>query len=177
MTAKAMQILGAVVALGMVSGPAHAQGTEESKSENIGPWEIEATYKADRFDRCSISRTLQDDVVASLVRTTDGLVLELQSPNWKLERDKKYPVKMSLGPMGWDADVAAGPNSVSIEVGDKKFRAGLRTANALNVVGAGATIRVPLDKSTLALDRLDQCFEKNSHAIETNPFVEPKRQP
>jgi hypothetical protein len=111
------------------------------------------------------------------VRTTDGLVLELQSPNWKLERDKKYPVKMSLGPMGWDADVAAEPNSVSIEVGDKKFRAGLRTANALNVVGAGATIRVPLDKSTLALDRLDQCFEKNSHAIETNPFVEPKRQP
>jgi len=177
MTAKAMKILGAVVAMGMVSGLASAQGAEESKSENIGPWEIEATYKADRFDRCSISRTLQDDVVASLVRTTDGLVLELQSPNWKLERDKKYPVKMSLGRMSWDADVAAEPNSVSIEVGDKKFRAGLRTANALNVVGAGATIRVPLDKSTLALDRLDQCFEKNSHAIETNPFVEPKRQP
>jgi hypothetical protein len=83
----------------------------------------------------------------------------------------------SLGQVSWDADVAAEPNSVSIEVGDKKFRAGLRTANTLNVVGAGATIRVPLDKSTLALDRLDQCFEKNSHAIETNPFVEPKRQP
>jgi hypothetical protein len=177
MTPKIIQILGAVVVFGIVSGPARAQGTEESKSENIGPWEIDATYKADRFDRCSISRTLQDDVVASLVRTADGLMLVLQSPNWKLEREKTYPVKMSLGQVSWDADVAAEPNSVSIEVGDKKFRAGLRTANPLNVVGAGATIRVPLDKSTLALDRLDQCFEKNSHAIETNPFVEPKRQP
>jgi hypothetical protein len=177
MTFKTMQILGAVVALGMMSAPARAQRVEESKSESIGPWEIEATYKADKFDRCSISRTLQDDVVASLVRTTDGLMLVLQSPNWKLERDKKYPVKMSLGQVSWDAEVAAEPNSVSIEVGDKKFRAGLRTANVLSVVGAGAAIRVPLDKSTLALDRLDQCFEKNSHAIETNPFVEPKRQP
>jgi hypothetical protein len=177
MTLKTLQILGAAFVLGTMSAPAHAQPMEESKSENIGPWEIEATYKADTFDRCSISRTLQDDVVASLVRTTDGLALTLQSPNWKLDRDKKYPVKMSLGPMSWDAEVAAEPNSVSIGVEDKKFRAGLRTANVLSVVGAGATIRVPLDKSTLALDRLDQCFEKNSHAIETNPFVAPRRQP
>ena len=177
MTCRTVQILSAIVVAGMFPTPLHAQRMEESKSESIGPWEIEATYKSDKFDRCSITRTLEDDVVASLVRTEDGLSLTLQSPNWKLERDKKYPVKMSLGPVVWDAEVAAEPNSVSIEVGDKKFRAGLQTANVLSVVGAGATIRVPLDKSTLALDRLDRCFEKNSQAVETNPFVAPKRQP
>jgi hypothetical protein len=177
MTSKIMLILCTVIAVGMSAYPVRAQRVEESKSESIGPWEIEATYKADKFDRCSISRTLPDDVIASLVRTTNGLVLTLESPNWKLERDKKYPVKMSLGAASWESEVAAEPNSVSIEVADKKFRAGLRTASALNVIGAGATIRVPLDKSTIALDRLDQCFEKNSHAIESNPFVEPKRQP
>ena len=64
-----------------------------------------------------------------------------------------------------------------MDVTDKKFAAGLRSANALNVVAAGATIRVPLDKSTAAFDRLDQCVEKNSKAVETNPFVVPARRP
>jgi hypothetical protein len=101
----------------------------------------------------------------------------LESPNWKLEHDKKYPVKMTLGPLIFEAEVAAEPNSVSVEVTDKRFRSGLRSANTLSVIGAGATIRVPLDKSTAPLNRLDECFEKNSHAVETNPFVEPPRQP
>jgi hypothetical protein len=157
--------------------PAVALGAEESKSENIGPWEIEATFKADKFDRCSINRTLQDDIVATFVHTGDGLSLELESPNWKLERGKQYPVKMNLGPLSFDAEVAAEPNSVSMDLKDKKFAAGLRTANALNVVAAGATIRVPLDKSTVAFDRLEKCVEKNNRAVETNPFVAPARQP
>jgi hypothetical protein len=64
-----------------------------------------------------------------------------------------------------------------MDLKDKKFAAGLRTANALNVVAAGATIRVPLDKSTVAFDRLEKCVEKNNRAVETNPFVAPARQP
>ncbi|MGV1013907.1 MAG: hypothetical protein ACOYB4_02950, partial [Methyloceanibacter sp.] len=60
---------------------------------------------------------------------------------------------------------------------DKKFDHGLRSANALNVVAAGATIKVPLDKSKVALDRLEQCVAKNNHAAETNPFVAPARLP
>jgi hypothetical protein len=47
----------------------------------------------------------------------------------------------------------------------------------LSVVGAGATIKVPLDKSTAAFERLDECVEKNSKAVQTNPFVAPARQP
>ncbi len=52
-----------------------------------------------------------------------------------------------------------------------------RRKSALNVVGAGATIRVPLDKSADAFDRLDQCVTKNERAVETNPFVAPARRP
>jgi len=177
MNFRPVQILSAAVALSVLSTPLHAQRAEESKSESIGPWEIEAIYKSDKFDRCSISRKLDDDVVASLSRTDEGFTLVLESPNWKLERDKTYPVKMTLGPLIFEAEVSAEPNSVSVEVTDKRFRSGLRSANTLSVIGAGDTIRVPLDKSTAALNRLDECFEKNSHAVETNPFVEPKRQP
>ncbi|MCJ7598664.1 MAG: hypothetical protein MUO41_08575 [Methyloceanibacter sp.] len=156
---------------------AHAQQVAESKSENIGPWEIEATFKGDKFDRCSISRTLQDEVEVTFVRNGDGLTLSLESPNWKLDRGKSYPVKMTLGAQSWDTEVAAESNSVSVAVVDKKFDNGLRAASAMNIVAAGATIRVPLDKSTVALDRLEQCVAKNNKAVETNPFVEPPRQP
>jgi hypothetical protein len=156
---------------------ARAKG-RESKSENIGPWEIEATFKGDKFDRCAISRTLQDEVEVTFVRSDgDGLTLVLQSPNWKLDRGKNYAVRMDLGGQSWDTEVAAESNSVSVGVVDKKFNSGLRGSNALNIVAAGATIRVPLDKSRVALDRLKQCVAKNNRAIETNPFVAPARQP
>ena len=157
--------------------PTLAFAAEETKSDTIGPWEIEATFKGDKFDRCVINRKLDDDIVASFVRTGDDLALELQSPNWKLDRGTTYPVKMTLGPLSFDTEVAAEPNSVSMDVRDEKFVAGLRNANALNVVAAGATIRVPLDKSMAAFDRLKQCVEKNDKAVQTNPFVVPARQP
>ena len=157
--------------------PAFTVAAEESKSDTIGPWKIEAVFKGDMFDRCSINRTLKDDLVATFVRTGEGLSLELQSPNWKLEDGKHYPVKMTLGPLSIDTEVAARPNSVSTEIKDEKLAAELRSASALNVAGAGATIRVPLDKSEVALDRLEKCVEKNNRTIQTNPFVAPARQP
>jgi hypothetical protein len=103
---------------------------EERKSETIGPWTIESVFKV---YRCSINRTLKDDIVVTFVRTGEGLSLELQSPNWKLEDGKHYPVKMTLGPLTIDTEVAARPNSVSTEIKDEKFAAGLRSASALNV--------------------------------------------
>jgi hypothetical protein len=154
-----------------------AFAAEEAKTDMVGPWEIEATFKGDKFDRCSITRKLDDDIVASFVKTGDGLTLELSSPNWKLDRGKLYPVKMTLGPASFDEQVSAEASSVAFDVKDEKFTAALRSASTLNVVGAGATIRVPLDKSTAAFDRLDQCVTKNERAVETNPFVAPARRP
>ena len=149
---------------------------EDIKRDTIGPWQIEATFKNDKFEHCAINRKV-DDVTASFVHTNDGLSLALQSPNWKLERGKSYAVHMKAGAVSWDAQVAADTNSVSVPIRDKTFDNGLRLANALIVEGAGATIRIPLDQSRVALGRLDECVAKNSRAIETNPFVAPNRQP
>jgi hypothetical protein len=45
------------------------------------------------------------------------------------------------------------------------------------VRGEGATLQVPLDGSTLALERLEVCFEKNNReGADVNPFA-PKRKP
>jgi hypothetical protein len=167
----------ASLAVASLALPALALAAEESKSESIGPWEIEATFKGDTFDRCAINRKLDGDIVASFVRTGDTLTLELKSPNWKLERGQDYPVKIDLGPLSLDAKLAAEPSSVSMDVNDNKFEAGLRSAKALNVVAAAATIRVPLDKSADAFDRLAECVEKNDKSVQTNPFVAPARQP
>jgi hypothetical protein len=166
-----------VAVLAFLALPASGLAAEESKRDKIGPWEIEAVFKADEFDRCLINRKLDDDVVASFVRTGDALTLQLESPNWTLDRGKDYPVKMTLGPLNFDTEVAAEPSSVSMKIKDKKFEAGLRSASALNIVAAGATIKVPLDKSADAMERLDQCVEKNDKAVASNPFVAPARRP
>jgi hypothetical protein len=154
--------------IALVATAGHA--AERSKSEHIGPWEIEAIYQGDQFDRCSINRSLQDDIVARFVRTSDGLILELESPNWTLERGKNYPVKMTMATLSLDTEVAAEPQSVSMTIDDKKFESALRDAGALNIIAAGATIRVPLDKSTVAFDELAQCVEKNATTVAANVF-------
>jgi hypothetical protein len=154
-----------------------AAGAESGNSESIGPWQIEATYRADKFDRCTISRNLDDEIVLTFVRDSDGLTLLLESPNWKLERGKRYPVTLKLGPQSFDKQVDAETSSVSMPVDDDRFTASLSAANALDVVAAGATIHVPLDKSSVAFDRLDRCVEKNEQAVVANPFVVPARRP
>ncbi|MGI8725789.1 MAG: hypothetical protein ACR2J1_10695 [Methyloceanibacter sp.] len=98
----------------------------------------------------------------------------LESPNWRLDRGKQSPVKMTLGPQAWDTEVAAEANAVSIDVNDKKCASGLRTANTLNVLAAGPRSVCP-SIAAGSLERLEACVAKNSRAIETNPFVEPPR--
>ena len=169
-------VAGAMPILVVLVGPTSVWAIEDIKKDTIGPWEIEATFKNDKFDHCAISRSV-DDVVARFVRTNDGLSLSLQSPNWKLERGKNYPVHMKAGATSWDTEVSAETNSVSVPIAYKRFSSGLRAANALLVQGAGATIQIPLNQSRVALGRLDECVNKNSRAVETNPFVAPKRQP
>jgi hypothetical protein len=158
--------IAAFVTLAAASGYA----AEAGRPENLGPWKIEAVYKGEKFDRCSIDRSLQDDIIARFVRTSDGITLELESPNWKLERGKNYPVKMSVGTLTFDTEVAAEPDSVSMSIDDEKFESAVRNASALSLVAAGATIRVPLDKSTVAFDALAQCVEKNASTMAANVF-------
>jgi hypothetical protein len=147
------------------------------ESVSVGPWEIATTYKADKFDNCTMTRTVED-VGISFVRTRDGLSLLLDSQKWKLERGKVYSVRLAAGSQSVEAKALAETRGVTVTLADRPFNERLRISNLLAVRGEGATIRVPLDKSGAALARLDLCFEKNGLAgPETNPFVAPNRKP
>jgi hypothetical protein len=143
----------------------------------VGPWTIATVYKADKFDSCTMGRSA-DGLEIGFALTRDGLLLMLDSPKWKLERGKAYTVRLAAGALSIDAKALADTKSVTIPLADSPFNGKLRSSSMMEVRGEGATLRVPLDGSTAALDRLDVCFEKNSReSAQTNPFVAPSRKP
>jgi hypothetical protein len=118
------------------------------------------------------------EVAITFVRSQEGLLLFLESPRWKLERGKAYPVRLVAGSRSVEAKALAEIGAVTIALTDRTLNERLRTADVLEVRGEGASLRVPLDGSTAALRRLEACFEKNSQGgVETNPFVAPSRKP
>ncbi len=120
----------------------------------------------------------KNDLDITFVRAHDGLVLLLDSSKWKLERGKTYDVSLVAGSRAVQAKALAETKSVTIAMSDQPLNERVRTANLLEVRGEGATLRVPLDGSTPALERLESCFEKNSGAgVESNPFVASSRKP
>jgi hypothetical protein len=152
----------------------HAQ---DQTTVSVGPWTIATSFKADKFQSCTMSRS-RNDLGMSFIRSHDGLVLLLDSSKWKLERGKTYGVTLVAGSRSVHANALAETKSVMITLADRPLNDRVRTANTLEVRGEGATLRVPLDGSTAALERLDGCFEKNSRAgIEGNPFVAASRRP
>jgi hypothetical protein len=114
----------------------------------------------------------------SFTRTQDGLLLFLDSPKWKLDRGKAYPVHLVAGSQSVEAKALAETRGVTLALVDRPFNGKLRSANVLDVRGEGATLRIPLDGSSAAFERLEACFEKNSReSAETNPFAAPDRKP
>jgi hypothetical protein len=149
----------------------------EDQTVTVGPWTIAASYKGDKFEDCSMSRSA-DELGVMFVRAQDGLALLLDSGKWKLERGRAYPVRLVAGSRSIDAKALADSKAVSIPLGDRTFNKRLRHAGVLEVRGEGATLRVPMDGSTAALRRLESCFDKNSRVgAETNPFVARSRSP
>lgn len=171
-----MRAMIAVVGV-LVMTPAVGQERPDAQSVKVGPWTIATTYKADKFENCTMTGSIRDlDVV--FTRNDDGLLLALDSPKWKLERGKAYDVRLVAGPHAADAKALAESKSVTIALADKPFNERLRMANVLEVRGEGATLRVPLEGSAAGLDRLDQCFQKNMRdSADVNPFVAPARRP
>ena len=126
---------------------------------------------------CNMSRSASG-LGISFIRNQDGLLLNLDSTKWKLERGNAYTVRLAAGSQSVDAKALAETKGVTIAFADRSFNENLRKAHVLEVRGEGDAIRVPLDGSTLALDRLEACFEKNGReGRETNPFVAPSRRP
>ncbi|HTN95881.1 MAG TPA: hypothetical protein VL101_02800 [Nordella sp.] len=153
--------------------PAHS-ATDDSVL--IGPWKIEASFTnaQKKFDRCMMSRTVENGVVATFARDTAGTTLTMTSERWKLDDGKNYPVEYVAGKTIWKADVTATPDTVRVVLTDDRFNKALRNANRVEVRGAGATIKIPLEKSAAALARLESCYDNNRNASETNPFETPK---
>jgi hypothetical protein len=110
------------------------------------------------------------------LRAQDGLLVLLDSPKWKLNRGKTYPVRLVAGSRSVEAQAQAEAKSVTIALEDAQLNSKLRIASVLEVRGDGATLRVPLDGSAAAFERLETCFGKRETA-ETNPFVAPSRKP
>jgi hypothetical protein len=105
-------------------------------------------------------------------------LLLLDSPKWKLDRGKAYSVRLVAGAQSVEAKALAETKAVTITLADRPFNGKLRSATVLDVRGEGATLRVPLDGSSAAFERLETCFEKNSReSAETNPFIVPDRKP
>ncbi len=156
---------------------ASALSYAEEQTVTVGPWTIATSYKGDKFDGCSMSRsTAELDI--TFLRAQDGLLLLLDSQKWKLERGKAYTVLLVAGSRSVEAKALAENKAVTIALVDRSLNERLRIADVLEVRGEGATLRVPLDGTTAALGRLEACFDKNSRSgVETNPFVSPSRKP
>src|SRR4051812_45615456 len=169
-----------IVAFGCLILPmssALGQQMQERQTISVGPWSIATTYKAEKFESCTMSRSASG-LGISFIRNQDGLLLNLDSTKWKLERGNAYTVRLAAGSQSVDAKALAETKGVTIAFADRSFNERLRTASMLDVRAEGATLHVPLDKSALALDRLESCFEKNGReGIEANPFVAPSRKP
>ena len=144
----------------LLTSPALGQQSPERQTVIVGPWNIATTYKAEKFESCTMSRSASG-LGISFVRNQDGLLLNLDSTKWKLERGNAYTVRLAAGSQSVDAKALAETKGVTIAFADRSFNDNLRKSNFLEVRGEGATVRVPLDGSTMALDRLEACFEKN----------------
>jgi hypothetical protein len=173
-----MRLLTACIASVCLLSTAFGQPqSSERQPVIVGPWNINTTYKGEKFDNCTMGRSTSGMDIA-FVRNQDGLLLTLDSPKWKLERGKAYTVRLTAGGRSAEAKALAESKGVTIAFADRSFNERLRAANVLEVRGEGATIHIPLDQSAIALDRLETCFEKNGReSSETNPFVSPSRRP
>jgi hypothetical protein len=170
-----MRVICTALLLSIIAEGASAQTVTKNRAIAIGPWQIEASFtKHRRLDRCVMRRTIEEGIETQFTRGSGGLSLRMSSPRWQLQRGKKYPVEFFAGSLGWKTKVSASSEEIRIALTDEHFNDALKSADVLEVRAAGSTIRVPLDKSAAALARLESCFETNSKATETNPFIAPK---
>ena len=142
----------------------------ENQTVTAGPWTIVPTYKTNKLQSCTMSRS-DGELGATFVRTQDGLSVILELQKWKLHRGKTYPVRLTAGTRSVDANARAETKSVTIPLADSTLNSRLRSANNLQAHAEGATLRVPLDSSSTAFERLEECFN-SGEAPETNPFCE-----
>jgi len=141
---------------------------EPRDNQTVTPWAIATNYTTDdKFESCTMSRSAGELGIV-FVRARDGLVMLLDSPKWRLDQGKAYTVRLVAGSRSVDAQALAETKSVTIALKDPRFNSTLQLANILEVRGERARLRVPLDKSSTAFERLETCFNQ-SETAEKNP--------
>jgi hypothetical protein len=135
-TGKTMRTIAVIASLFFLVSTAFGQQTER-QTVIVGPWSIATTYKADKFENCTMARSASGLGII-FVRNQDGLLLTLDSTKWKLERGKAYSVRLAAGSQTVDAKALAETKGVTIAFADHSFNETLRTANFLEVRGEGA---------------------------------------
>ena len=156
----------------------------ENQTTTVGPWAIGPTYRANKLQSCAMSRS-DGELGITYVLAQDGLLVTLESQKWKLDRGRFYPVRLTAGSRSVDAKALAESKRVSIKLADSRLNSRLRSTSNLQVHTEGTTLRVPLDSSATAFERLEECFNDREppqanpfvkrNASESNPFVAPGR--
>jgi hypothetical protein len=73
-----------------------------------------------------------------------------------------------------EAQALAETKGVTVALADRQFNGKLRSSSVLEVRGEGATLQVPLDGSTLALERLERLDPKDvASGSYENPIQRP----
>src|SRR5262249_6488832 len=103
-------------------------------------------------------------------RARDGLSFILESKKWKLDRGKSYPVRLTAGPRSGEAHAPRETKNGSSRLARNRLSSRIPSANNPQLRAEGATLRVPLDNSSVAFERLDECFTTRE-APKINPLV------
>jgi hypothetical protein len=93
---------------------------QDNQTVTVGPWSIATNYKTDKFENCKMSRSAGELGVIFL-RAQDGLLVLLDSPKWKLNSGKTYPVRLVAGSRSVEAQAQAEAKSVTIALEDAQL--------------------------------------------------------
>ena len=117
----------------------------EDRTVIAGPWAIGPTYKANKLQSCTMSRS-DGELGITFVRAQDGLSLMLESKKGKLGRKNSYPVRLTAGARSGNAKARAETKSVTVTLADSRFNrfnSRLRSVNKLQVHTEDVTLWVP----------------------------------
>jgi hypothetical protein len=155
--------------------PDPPEGHLDEKAAVVGPWTIRTSSESSH-ESCAITRAV-DGVNVEFAKAREGWRLLLQSQKWKLENDRVYEVHLVAGSRSVEAKALSQTNSVTIRIDDRLIQV-VSTADMLRVMGAAATLTVPLDGSAAALAQLGTCLSESSRVgVDANPFVAPATRP
>src|SRR5262249_24475824 len=106
---------------------------------------------------CTMSRS-NGELGITFVRARDGLSFMLESKKWKLERKNSYPIRLTAGSRSVNAKAHAETKRVNVTMTENRLHSRIRSVNKLQVHTEDATLWVPLDRSSTAIERLEKCF-------------------